>query len=34
MNELISGQVRKPRASTAFGGKLRLPENMDEDEVR
>jgi transposase InsO family protein len=34
MNELIRGQVKKPRASTAFGGRLRLPGNMDEDEVR
>jgi hypothetical protein len=32
MNELISGQVKKPRASTAFGGRLRLLWKMHEDE--
>ncbi len=34
MNELIRGQVKKPRASTAFGGRLRLWKNLDEDKVR
>jgi hypothetical protein len=34
MNALISGQVKKPRPPIAFGGRLCLPEIMDEDEVR
>jgi putative transposase len=34
MNELIGDQVKNPRASTAFSGRLRLQENLHEDEVR
>jgi hypothetical protein len=34
MKELISGEGRKTIASDDFGGRLRLSENTDEDDVR
>ena len=33
-DELISDQTKKPRASMASSGRLRLPEDLVEGEVR